>query len=299
MTATSVDGQTLAGESLLVRYYNFVKLPHTLFALPFALLGIIYASFEEPLTLQVVVLVIVAFTGARFAAMGFNRIVDRDVDALNPRTKGRELPSGRLSVRQARGAVILASVVFVGCAAALNTLCLVLSPLALVWILSYSFTKRFTSWSHLWLGASLAIAPVGGYLAVTGRWSEPPWTLVAIAVGVLTWVAGFDVFYALQDEAFDRGHGLKSAVVVLGEQSSILVAKVLHGVTILMLVAFALGTPFGTWYYAGVVAAAAILAWEHHLVKPGDLSRLDAAFFRMNGVMSVVVFVFAMGDRLL
>ncbi len=299
MTSTSVDGQTLAGESLLVRYYNFVKLPHTLFALPFALLGIIYASFEEPLTLQVVVLVIVAFTGARFAAMGFNRIVDRDVDALNPRTKGRELPSGRLSVRQARGAVILASVVFVGCAAALNTLCLVLSPLALVWILSYSFTKRFTSWSHLWLGASLAIAPVGGYLAVTGRWSEPPWTLVAIAVGVLTWVAGFDVFYALQDEAFDRGHGLKSAVVVLGEQSSILVAKVLHGVTILMLVAFALGTPFGTWYYAGVVAAAAILAWEHHLVKPGDLSRLDAAFFRMNGVMSVVVFVFAMGDRLL
>ena len=299
MTSTSVDGQTLAGESLLVRYYNFVKLPHTLFALPFALLGIVYASFEEPLTLQVVVLVIVAFTGARFAAMGFNRIVDRDVDALNPRTKGRELPSGRLSVRQARGAVILASVVFVGCAAALNMLCLVLSPLALVWILSYSFTKRFTSWSHLWLGASLAIAPVGGYLAVTGRWSEPPWTLVAIAVGVLTWVAGFDVFYALQDEAFDRGHGLKSAVVVLGEQSSILVAKVLHGVTILMLVAFALGTPFGTWYYAGVVAAAAILAWEHHLVKPGDLSRLDAAFFRMNGVMSVVVFVFAMGDRLL
>lgn len=299
MTATSVDGQTLAGESLLVRYYNFVKLPHTLFALPFALLGIIYASFEQPLTLQVVVLVIVAFTGARFAAMGFNRIVDRDVDALNPRTKGRELPSGRLSVKQARGAVILASVVFVSSAAALNTLCLLLSPLALVWILSYSFTKRFTSWSHLWLGASLAIAPVGGYLAVTGGWSEPPWTLVAIAFGVLTWVAGFDVFYALQDEAFDRGHGLKSAVVVLGERSSIVVAKVLHGVTILMLIAFALGTPFGTWYYVGVVAAAAILAWEHHLVKPGDLSRLDAAFFRMNGVMSIVVFVFALGDRLL
>jgi hypothetical protein len=181
----------------------------------------------------------------------------------------------------------------------LNTLCLILSPVALVWILTYSFTKRFTSWSHLWLGASLAIAPVGGYLAVTGRWSEPPWTLVVVAVGVLTWVAGFDIFYALQDEKFDRGHGLKSAVVALGEQWSILAAKVLHGITILMLVAFALGTPFGTWYYVGVVVAAAILAWEHHLVRPGDLSRLDAAFFQMNGIMSVVVFVFALGDRLL
>jgi len=299
VTATSIDGQTLAGESLLVRYYNFVKLPHTLFALPFALLGIIYASFEQPLTARVVGLVVVAFTAARFAAMGFNRIVDRDVDALNPRTRGRELPAGRLTVRQAKWAVVFASVVFVGSAGALNTLCFILSPVALVWILSYSFTKRFTSWSHLWLGASLAIAPVGGYLAVTGRWSEPPWTLVAIAVGVLTWVAGFDVFYALQDEEFDRGHGLKSAVVALGERWSILVAKVLHGITILMLVAFAMGTPFGTWYYVGVVAAAVILSWEHHLVKPGDLGKLDAAFFQMNGVMSVVVFVFALGDRLL
>jgi len=299
VTGTSNDGQTLVGESLLVRYYNFVKLPHTLFALPFALLGIIYASFEQPLTARVVGLVVVAFTGARFAAMGFNRIVDRDVDALNQRTKERELPAGRLTVGQARGAVIFASVVFVGSAAALNTLCLILSPVALVWILSYSFTKRFTSWSHLWLGASLAIAPVGGYLAVTGRWSEPPWALGAVAVGVLTWVAGFDIFYALQDEEFDRGHGLKSAVVALGEQWSILAAKVLHGITILMLVVFALVTPFGTWYYVGIVVAAAILAWEHHLVKPGDLGRLDAAFFQMNGVMSVVVFVFALGDRLL
>ena len=299
MTATSVDGQTLAGESLFVRYYNFVKLPHTLFALPFALLGVIYASFEQALTARVVVLVVLAFTGARFAAMGFNRIVDRDLDALNPRTSARELPTGRLSVGQAAVSVVLASVVFVSCAAALNTLCLVLSPMALIWILAYSFTKRFTSWSHLWLGASLGIAPVGGYLAVTGAWSQPPWTLIAIAIGVLTWVAGFDMFYALQDATFDRGHGLKSVVVVLGDRWSILVAKLLHGITILMLIAFALGTPFGAWYYVGVVISAVILAWEHHLVQPGDLGKLDSAFFQMNGVMSVVVFAFALGDRLL
>ena len=299
MTAAPVDGQTLAGESLFVRYYNFVKLPHTLFALPFALLGVIYASFEQVLTARVVVLVVLAFTGARFAAMGFNRIVDRDVDALNPRTRTRELPSGRLSMGQATVAVVVASIVFVSAAAALNPLCLILSPVALIWILAYSFTKRFTSWSHLWLGASLGIAPVGGYLAVTGAWSEPAWTLITVAIAVLTWVAGFDMFYALQDATFDRGHGLKSAVVALGERWSILVAKMLHGITILMLVAFAFGTPFGTWYYVGIVIAAAILAWEHHLVQPGDLGKLNAAFFQMNGVMSVVVFAFALGDRVL
>ena len=298
MTTKPVDGQTLVGRSVLVRYVNFVKLPHTLFALPFALLGVVYGSFVTPLPVPTVVIVVVAFTAARFAAMGFNRIVDRDVDALNPRTKGRELPSGTLSVGQATMAVAVAGVVFVGCAAALNPLCLVLSPAALLWIMLYSYTKRFTSWSHLWLGASLAIAPVGGYIAVTGAWSTPWWTLVVMALAVLTWVAGFDMFYALQDASFDRSHGLKSAVVLLGESKSIVLAKLLHGGTIMMLVAFAVGTPFGLWYYVGVGVAAGILAWEHQLVRPGDLSRLDAAFFQMNGVMSVMVFAFALGDRL-
>ncbi len=195
-------------------------------------------------------------------------------------------------------AVVVAGVVFVGCAAALNPLCLVLSPAALLWIMLYSYTKRFTSWSHLWLGASLAIAPVGGYIAVTGAWSTPWWTLVVMALAVLTWVAGFDMFYALQDASFDRSHGLKSAVVLLGESKSIVLAKLLHGGTIMMLVAFAVGTPFGLWYYVGVGVAAGILVWEHQLVRPGDLSRLDAAFFQMNGVMSVMVFAFALGDRL-
>ena len=164
--------------------------------------------------------------------------------------------------------------------------------------MTYSFSKRFTWWPHLWLGMSLAIAPVGGWLAVTGAWSEPPWLLVAITVAVATWVAGFDIFYALPDAAFDRASGLRSAVVRLGERRGILLAKLLHGVTIPALALFGWGAGFGIWYFVGVVAAAGILAYEHHLVTPGDLSRLDAAFFRMNAVMSVTVFAFALLDRL-
>ena len=193
---------------------------------------------------------------------------------------------------------MLAAVVFIAAAALLNPLCLLLSPFALGWILVYSLTKRFTWWPHLWLGVSLAIAPVGGYLAVTGRWSEPWWLLLAITAAVATWVAGFDIFYALPDAGFDRAQGLRSAVVRLGERRAILLAKLLHGVTVPALALFGWGAGFGPWYYAGLVAAAGILAYEHHLVRPGDLSRLDAAFFTMNGVMSVVVFAFALVDRL-
>ncbi len=210
------EGQTFAGESLLVRYVNFVKLPHTLFALPFALLGVIVASYRHPLRWQIVALVVVAFTAARFVAMGFNRIADRALDAKNPRTQNRELPTGRLSLTQAWGGVLTAGGVFVGAAWALNPLCLALSPFALAWIAGYSYTKRFTHWSHLWLGFSLAIAPAGGYLAVAGAWSEPWWLLLVIAAAVTCWVAGFDVFYALQDEAFDHAQRLKSLARGLG-----------------------------------------------------------------------------------
>jgi 4-hydroxybenzoate polyprenyltransferase len=293
------EGQTFAGESLLVRYVNFVKLPHTVFALPFAFLGVVYASFVGSVSVTQGLLILLAFTAARFAAMGFNRIADRRYDALNPRTQHRELPAGTLTLAQAVTAVVLASAVFVVAAGLLNRLCLVLSPVALGWILLYSYAKRVTPWSHLWLGAGLGIAPAAGYLAVMGAWSDPWWTLPAIALAVLAWVGGFDVFYALPDEEFDRAHGLKSAVVLLGQRRSILVAKLLHGVTLAMLLVFGAGTPFGPVYYVGVAAAALILAWEHQLVRPGELSRLDAAFFRMNGIMSIVVFGFALGDRLL
>lgn len=293
------EGQTWEGSSLLVRYLNFVKLPHTLFALPFALLGVLAASLVAPVTLRTVALVVVAFSAARWVAMGFNRIADRAFDARNPRTRNRELPSGALTLTQAWVSVVVAGAVFVAASGLLNRLCLWLSPVALVWVMSYSFAKRFTWWPHLWLGMSLAIAPVGGYLAVTGRWSEPGWLLFSITLGVATWVAGFDVFYALPDEAFDRGEGLRSAVVRLGERRAILAAKLLHGVTLPALVLFGWGAGFGAWYYAGLVVAAGILAYEHRLVRPGDLSRLDAAFFTMNGVMSVTVFAFALADRIL
>ena len=293
------EGQTYSGDSLIIRYVNLVKLPHTLFALPFALLGVLAASWIEPVTPRDVFLVILAFSAARWAAMGFNRIADRAFDARNPRTVNRELPRGTLSLTQAWASVVIAAAIFIAAAAALNTLCLLLSPLALVWILLYSLSKRFTWWPHLWLGVSLAIAPVGGYLATTGQWSDPAWMLIAITLGVATWVAGFDIFYALPDAGFDRAEGLRSAVVRLGESRAILLAKVLHGITIPALAAFGYAAGFGMWYYAGLVVAAGILVYEHQLVRPGDLSRLDSAFFTMNGVMSVGVFGFALLDRMI
>lgn len=293
------EGQTVTGESLLVRYVNLVRLPHTVFALPFALLGLIYASRTAPVTVTMIVLVVVAFTAARFAAMGFNRIADRDIDAANPRTAQREIPSGRLTLTQAWVAVVVASVVFFAAASRLNSLCLWLSPVALAWILAYSYAKRFTSWSHLWLGASLAIAPTGGYLAVAGRWSSPAWPLLVLAFAVMAWVAGFDMFYALQDEQFDRDHGLRSAVIRLGQGGSIFAAKLLHGLSIVALAAFGYGAGLGLAYWVGLAAAAGVMAWEHQLVKPGDLRRLDSAFFTMNGIISIVVFLGALGDRIL
>lgn len=291
------EGQTYAGESLLVRYANFVKLPHTLFALPFALLGVLAGSFVVPVTWRTVLLVVVAFSAARWAAMGFNRIADRSYDARNPRTQGRELPRGALTLAQAWASVVIASVVFIVAAGLLNPLCALLAPVALGWVILYSFSKRFTSWPHLWLGVSLAIAPVGGYLAVTGAWSRPGWVLAAVSIGVATWVAGFDMFYALPDEGFDRSAGLRSAVVKLGQGRAIFTAKLLHGVTIPALALFGWGAGFGLWYFVGLAVGAAILIYEHQLVKPGDLRRLDAAFFTMNGVMSVTVFAFALVDR--
>ncbi len=293
------EGQTFAGESLLVRYVNFVKLPHTLFALPFALLGVIAASYRHPLRWQIVALVVVAFTAARFVAMGFNRIADRALDAKNPRTSNRELPTGRLTLTQAWIGVGTACVLFAISAWALNPLCLALSPFALAWIAGYSYTKRFTHWSHLWLGFSLAIAPAGGYLAVAGAWSEPWWLLLVIAAAVTCWVAGFDVFYALQDEAFDHAQRLKSLVVRLGQGRAIFVAKLLHGVAIAALLVFGWGAGLGWQYYGGVGIGAGLIAWEHQLVRPGDLSRLNAAFFTANGLISIIVFLGALVDRVL
>jgi len=242
---TAREGQTFAGESLLVRYVNFVKLPHTVFALPFALLGVVAASYASHVTWRILGLVVLAFTSARFVALGFNRIADRELDAKNPRTRGRELPSGRLTLRQAWSAVALAAVLFLWTAWALNPLCFALAPPALVFIAAYSYAKRFTHWSHLWLGLADGIAVPAGYLAVTGRWSEPWWLLPAGALAVTFWVGGFDVFYALQDETFDRAERLASLVVRFGQARAILLAKLLHGLALAALILFGLGAERG------------------------------------------------------
>jgi 4-hydroxybenzoate polyprenyltransferase len=174
-----------------------------------------------------------------------------------------------------------------------------LSPVALAVVTLYSYAKRFAWWSHLWLGFGDAIAGPAGYLAVTGRWSDPVWLLWALAAAVTFWVSGFDIFYALQDEQFDRATGLHSAIVRFGPRGGIVLAKVLHGLALVALVAFGWGAGLGAVYYGGVAVGAALVAYEHQLVKPGDLRRLDAAFFTMNGIVSVVVFLGAMGDRLI
>ena len=293
----SREGQTFDGTSRLVRYANFVKLPHTVFALPFAFVGATLASYQAQVTLPMVGWIALAFTSARFAAMGFNRIVDRDVDARNPRTRMRELPSGALGVREAMAAVAASAVLFVWASWRLNPLCGALSPLALGWVCFYSYTKRFTRWSHLVLGTGLSIAPVGGYLAVTGAWPAPWWMPLVLALAVSTWVGGFDVLYALQDLEFDRDNGLHSIPAMLGAERAVLVTRLLHVTTVVSLTIVGLATGGGTLYFLGVAIAAALLLHEHRLVAPGDLSKLDAAFFTMNGVISIVFFLCVLAER--
>jgi 4-hydroxybenzoate polyprenyltransferase len=293
------EGQTFRGPSRLTAYINFVKLPHTLFALPFALVGVVLASYDRPMSVARLGWVVLAFTAARFAAMGFNRIADRHIDARNPRTARRELPAGMLGLTEAAVAVLVASMLFVVAAWRLNPLCLALSPVALAWVLAYSYTKRFTRWSHLVLGLGLAIAPVGGYLAMAGRWSEPWWMLCALAIAVATWVAGFDIFYALQDVAFDRDNALHSVPVAFGERGALAIARVLHTVTVVALAAVGMATGAGWLYAIGVAVVTALLLYEHSLVRVGDLSRLDAAFFTMNGAISIAFFACVLAERLL
>jgi 4-hydroxybenzoate polyprenyltransferase len=282
---------------------NFVKLPHTLFALPFALIGVTIASLAHPITWSMVGWVVLAFTAARFVGMGFNRIVDREFDARNPRTAMREIPRGVLGVREASVAVAIAALLLALAASQLNPLCLALSPLALAWVCFYSFTKRFTRWAHLVLGLGMSIAPVGGYLAVTGQWSRPWWLLVALSAVVTTWGGGFDVLYALADEGFDRAHGLHSIPAAFGVPRAIVISRTLHVLTIATLalvgsVVFPLGSAGAIWYWCGVAAAALLLVYEHTLVKADDLSKLDAAFFTMNGVISIALFLFVLVARL-
>ena len=301
------EGQTFAGDSRLAKYASFVKLPHTLFALPFAGVGALLATYEHPagLSVRAALWIVVAFTAARFTAMGFNRIVDREQDALNPRTRLRELPSGRMSLREAWAAVLVAAAVFIFAAWQLNPLCGMLAPVALAWVCFYSWTKRFTVAAHLVLGLSLGIAPAGAYLAVAGAWPAPWYGLPLLAAAVMCWVAGFDIIYALQDEDFDRAHGLHSIPARLGARRALVVARLLHlGAVTLFFLPWALRTfPVG-WAYLGGVGVMAVLLHFAHASLRGvdagalDLKRIDRAFFHTNVGVSTSFFVLTLVDRL-
>ncbi|MFM8781791.1 MAG: UbiA-like polyprenyltransferase, partial [Gemmatimonadota bacterium] len=234
---------------------------------------------------------------AWWVAMAVNRIVDREFDARNPRTAMREIPRGAIGVGAAWSTVAVAAALFVWAASRLNPLCLALSPVALGWVCFYSFTKRFTRYAHLVLGLGLAIAPVGGYLAVTGAWSEPWWLLLLLTLAITTWSGGFDILYALPDVAFDRANGLHSIPAALGVPRAIVVARTLHLVTVLALAFTVVVAGLGGAAGAGVALAAGLLAYEHSLVRADDLSKLDAAFFTMNGVISMGFLACILVDR--
>lgn len=271
-----------------------IKFAHTIFALPFCLLAFGYASYPGP-SWRLLGLVLLAMVTARTAAMSYNRYTDADVDAANPRTASRPVPSGRMSRRETLAWTLVASATFVGAASLINPWTLALSPLALVVILGYSHSKRFTWLSHVWLGMALAIAPMGGWIAAGGRpWAPVP---LLIAAAVVCWVAGFDVIYATQDDAFDRGHGLHSAVVRFGVARALLLARALHLGALAALVGVGLaGERLGLVYYVGVALAALCIVWEHSLVRPDDLSRVNVAFFTMNGIVSMVLCAAGLAD---
>jgi 4-hydroxybenzoate polyprenyltransferase len=264
---------------------RMVKLSHTLFALPFALAGAALAAAQAGIGWRQVLWIVVAMTGARNAAMGFNRLADHVYDARNPRTANRELPSGELSRRSVWGATALLAAVFVFASFQLSPLCGWLSPAALAIVCGYSYTKRFTWASHLVLGLALALAPVAGWLAVSGGVSA---AALLLGLAVLIWVAGFDVLYACQDVEFDRQEGLFSIPARFGLRPALALARLLHAGSLAALAGVGLVSGLHPVYWVGLAVIAGVLAWEHRLVRPDDLSRLDVAFFRMNGMISVI-----------
>ena len=263
--------------------FSLVRFGHSVFAIPFALVGALLAAEQQPLTLARIGWIVAAMVTARTAAMGFNRLVDARYDALNPRTADRELPRGVLSRGDAIGLVTVSALAFVLVTTQLGWICLVLSPLALAIVFWYSLAKRFTTWTQMYLGLALAVAPVGGWLAAGGGAGWEPW-LLALAVG--TWVAGFDILYACQDLEFDRAHGLRSIPVRFGVGRSLVIARWLHVGTVAAMAAVALVAPLGGWYLAGVGGVAALLAWEQSLVRADDLSRVKQAF-DLNGYVGL------------
>jgi 4-hydroxybenzoate polyprenyltransferase len=263
---------------------SFVRFSHSVFALPFALVGALLAARTHAVGWREVGWIVVAMVSARSAAMGFNRLADAVWDARNPRTASREIPRGVISRAEAAAFVILSSAVFAFAAWRLNPLCFVLSPLALAIVFWYSLAKRYTAYTQLFLGLAMAVAPVGGWLAAGGRGGWEPW-LLALAIGL--WVGGFDVLYACQDLEFDRAHGLRSIPVRFGVRRAIWISRAMHGGAVASMAAVAIIAPLGPIYLAGVAGVALLLVYEQSLVSPADLSQVKKAF-DLNGYVGIL-----------
>jgi 4-hydroxybenzoate polyprenyltransferase len=277
------------------RFASLVKIEHTVFALPFAYIGALLAVGEFP-SAHDLVWITLAMIGARSLAMGLNRVIDAEIDARNPRTAGRELPAGLLSRVQVTAFCGLAFALYLVACFQLDPLVRWLWPIPVAGFVVYPYLKRFTWLSHLWLGVVDGLAPVGAWVAITG---ELPWEAWALGGAVACWIAGFDFFYSLFDREVDRQQGLHSVAVRFGVGGAFWGARLLHLATVSLLAAVGLGLGLGWLYWLGVAAVAALLGYEHFLVRPGDLRRLDAAFFTVNGVISVLFFLFVLAEVVL
>lgn len=274
---------------------EMIKIEHTVFALPFALSGMILSVNQLP-GLTTVFYTIIAFAGARAAAMTLNRVIDAQIDAKNPRTAERAIPAGRIKNKPALAFAVLSFGIMLAAASQLPGICLQLSPIAVFWLSFYSFTKRFTWLCHFALGIALGGAALGGWIASSGTITGlAPWLL---ALAVATWVAGFDIIYALQDVDFDRKQKLHSIPARFGVRNALIISTVLHIVTVSALVGLGLSLALGVFYWIGCAMVAAMLTYEHSLVKPDDLSKINAAFFNVNGIVSILAFVAIFLDKL-
>ena len=290
---------TLRGK--LADYARLVRFSHTVFALPFALASLALAATRYRVTAAAFGWILVAMVAARTAAMGYNRLADRKFDALNPRTHAWELPAGKISIAEAALLTAAAALAFVYAAYRLNPLCFALSPVALAIVFFYSLTKRFTWASHLFLGLALALAPLGAWLALSGVPDSPAELEVPLflALAVLFWLAGFDIIYAIQDVDFDRSHGLYSMPARFGIDRSLILSSLFHLATVVFLALVGFSGGLGPVYWTGVAGVAAILVWEHRLVTPADLSRINKAFFDVNAYVSVGYLLATVVDQLI
>lgn len=275
-------------------YLKMIKFSHSVFALPFALTGAVIAASGIPSLMQLF-WIVVAMVSARSGAMGLNRIIDRKIDAANPRTANREIPSGKIKTSNAVLFAMISFGVLIFAAYMLNPLCLKLSPLAIAVLFLYSYTKRFTWLSHFVLGIALSAAPVGAWIAVRGAFNSE---ILPMVFAVVFWLAGFDVLYALQDVGFDRAHGLRSIPEKFGIKDALLFSRIFHLITWGLLAFTGLIFDLGIFYWIGMTFTGGLFIYEHSLVKHNDLSRLDMAFFNMNGYISITVFIFTLLDYL-